>query len=197
MIIESSKVVRKYKAGYEIREELWKLYPDDPEPTLMREAYTPKGDYIGKPKWAHQLCKVRGIAPEKISPTSRVCSIGFCEKEQKWYGWSHRAIYGFGIGSTCKKGDIHYIPGTPQELYKEYTTPDENGFAYKKPEEVEITDKGIRVRVDMCKPSSINPLVYEDCEPKYYEVECGRGEWEAKTLEDAKQMAIDFARGVS
>jgi hypothetical protein len=25
----------------------------------------------------------------------------------------------------------------------------------------------------------------------------GRGEWEAKTLEDAKQMAIDFAESVS
>ena len=25
-------------------------------------------------------------------------AIGFSEKEQKWYGWSHRAIYGFGIG---------------------------------------------------------------------------------------------------
>lgn len=26
------------------------------------------------------------------------CGLGFSEKEQKWYGWSHRAIYGFGIG---------------------------------------------------------------------------------------------------
>lgn len=25
-------------------------------------------------------------------------SIGFSEKEKKWYGWSHRAIFGFGIG---------------------------------------------------------------------------------------------------
>jgi len=24
--------------------------------------------------------------------------LGFSEKEQKWYGWSHRAIEGFGIG---------------------------------------------------------------------------------------------------
>lgn len=27
--------------------------------------------------------------------------------------------------------------------------------------------------------------------------EWGRGEWTAETLEDAKQMAIDFAEGVS
>jgi hypothetical protein len=25
----------------------------------------------------------------------------------------------------------------------------------------------------------------------------GRGEWEAKTLEDAKEMAIDFRNGIS
>ena len=32
--------------------------------------------------------------------------IGFSEKEQKWYGWSHRSIYGFKIGDKCKKGDL-------------------------------------------------------------------------------------------
>lgn len=30
-----------------------------------------------------------------------------------------------------------------------------------------------------------------------YRNEWGRGEWKAETLEDAKQMAIDFAHGVS
>ena len=61
------------------------------------------------------------------------CGVGFSEKEQKWYGWSHRARYGFGIGSKCKKGDVHY--------------------------------KG--------------------------------KEWTAKTLDDAKRMAEDFAEAVS
>jgi hypothetical protein len=28
-------------------------------------------------------------------------------------------------------------------------------------------------------------------------IECGRGEWVAKTMDDAKQMAVDFNRGVS
>ena len=38
---------------------------------------------------------------EKHGITTVSCNgaaIGFSEKEQKWYGWSHRAIYGFGIG---------------------------------------------------------------------------------------------------
>ena len=26
----------------------------------------------------------------------------------KWYGWSHRAVYGFGIGDKVKKGDSGY-----------------------------------------------------------------------------------------
>jgi len=34
--------------------------------------------------------------------------IGFSPKDDKWYGWSHRAIFGFKVGSTCKKGDCHY-----------------------------------------------------------------------------------------
>ena len=33
-------------------------------------------------------------------------NIGFSEKEQKWYGWSHRAIYGFAVGDVCKQGDV-------------------------------------------------------------------------------------------
>ena len=33
-------------------------------------------------------------------------SIGFSEKEQKWYGFSHRAIHGFKIGDKCKEGDL-------------------------------------------------------------------------------------------
>lgn len=29
--------------------------------------------------------------------------VGFSEKEQKWYGWSHRAFCGFGIGDKAKE----------------------------------------------------------------------------------------------
>ena len=61
--------------------------------------------------------------------------VGFSPAEGKWYGWSHRAIYGFCIGSTCKKGDAHYTES--------------------------------------------------------------KGEWEAGTMLDAKQMAQDFNEGVS
>lgn len=35
---------------------------------------------------------------EKHSIVGRGTGLGFSEKEQKWYGWSHRAIVGFGVG---------------------------------------------------------------------------------------------------
>lgn len=89
--------VRKYKAGYEIRTELVDAGFGD-KPLEMKNAYTPSGQCIGDTRFAYRLCKKMGIAPEYRKPTSNVCSIGYNEKENKWYGWSHRAIAGFGIG---------------------------------------------------------------------------------------------------
>jgi len=43
-----------------------------------------------------------GIVSQKADPHHKVHSIGYSEKEKKWYGWSHRAIFGFGIGHTVK-----------------------------------------------------------------------------------------------
>ena len=39
------------------------------------------------------------------------CGLGYSEKEEKWYGWSHRAIHGFGIGDKCVEC---YPTGTKQ-----------------------------------------------------------------------------------
>ena len=84
--------------NYEIKEE-------EMEGTkIIKSAYNLNGDYIGSPETAEMLFK-RGINPELSDKDSKTCSIGFCEKEQKWYGWSHRAIYGFGIGHIVKKGN--------------------------------------------------------------------------------------------
>jgi len=38
------------------------------------------------------------ISPEKSAPDHSVCSIGKSAKDGKWYGWSHRAVHGFGVG---------------------------------------------------------------------------------------------------
>jgi len=94
--------VRKYRVGYEVRTERVTMGKDT---VVMRSAYNPAGHYIGDSRLAHRLVKVRGIAPELAHRKNQVCSIGFCKKNRKWYGWSHRAIFGFGVGSKVKKGD--------------------------------------------------------------------------------------------
>ncbi len=153
--------VRRYKVGYEIRTE--KLTEGDcgvPGGMMMKNAYTiPEGYYIGSSKWAHRLMVRRGLKPQPHGPTNPsanggrgcTCSIGFCEREQKWYGWSHRAIFGFGIGDTVKQGDCTASPGCTDEWLAEH------------PED------------DLSLPIG----------------------FQAKTLEDAKRMAIAFADSVS
>jgi len=90
---------RCYKVGYQVQLERVTPLEDPEHPVLMKSAYTtPEGHYIGDSKRAHRLMVRRGIKPELASPDHNVCSIGFCEREQRWYGWSHRAIAGFGIG---------------------------------------------------------------------------------------------------
>lgn len=67
-----------------------------PKAKLLR--YADKGD-------RDKYFKEHGIKPQKADPSHSACSIGFSEKEQKWYGWSHRAMCGFGIGHKVKEGD--------------------------------------------------------------------------------------------
>ena len=142
---------RRYKAGYVVKTERLSG-PSAPEgpPIEMRVAYTPNGDYLGDPKTARFLVVKRGIRPEKAQPSHNVCSIGFNEAEQKWYGWSHRAIYGFGIGSVVEEGDCCASSGWIDEYLKEH------------PE------------ADVSLPVG----------------------FEAKSLDDAKKMAVAFAESV-
>lgn len=115
--------VRNYKAGYFVRTER-RLVGDDEQPITMKVAYTLGGDYIGNSKWAHRLIVKRGIVPEKAKSSHSVCSIGFCEREQKWYGWSHRAIYGFVIGDIVKEGDCCASSGWTDEYLAEHPEED-------------------------------------------------------------------------
>ncbi len=143
MILET----RRYKAGYEVRAELRDVnfeaevlsYGDGDKAetdefarelsvkttVIVKAAYTPEGNYIGEPRFAHRLCKKRGIKPElATNHPHKVCSIGFCEREQKWYGWSHRAIFGFGIGDTVKEGDCTASSGWTDEYLAEHPEED-------------------------------------------------------------------------
>ena len=65
---------------------------------------------IGDTKDAEFLAVTKGL--RQLQPRSggpgKVCSIGFCPGDGKWYGWSHRAIYGFGGGDKIFDG---HFPG--------------------------------------------------------------------------------------
>lgn len=93
---------RVFRAGYVVRRE--RIAMAGNPPVEMECAYTPDGHYIGNPKDARYLVVTRGIRPQLRTPTSGVCSIGYNPTERKWYGWSHRAIFGFRVGSVVTKG---------------------------------------------------------------------------------------------
>lgn len=84
----------------------------------VTSAYTPSGEYIGNPKTAHYLVIKRGITPELATPKNNVCSVGYCTTDGKWYGWSHRAIVGFGIGN--KVFEERWEPDKSNPNYETY-----------------------------------------------------------------------------
>ncbi|MFT6125896.1 MAG: hypothetical protein ACJAVA_000338 [Flavobacteriaceae bacterium] len=176
-------------------------------------------------------------------------NLGFNPIEQKWYGWSHRAIFGFGIRSQCKKGDCGYRVGSEGEFIKS----EKDNILNKNTHNVEVSRKGdiltvvsifkgykedlsqdkfigeksiqsyriekggysVIVETVKCGPEPCPDLAYEkanpisheytsdhsctyiEAEPMYYFHPYGKGEWTARTLDEAKEMALDFAKGVS
>jgi hypothetical protein len=173
--------------------------------------YSPDGGYIGTKEDFEHLDKM-GIQPELAEKGGNVCSIRFCEQEQKWYGWSHRAMGGFGVGSEVKKGDCGYIADTPEGLIESriefFSDLGEEKAQTAKDECQILPDRsGIRVlHAPLIIPMANNiedalegvvSGVIDLHEDAVSIIKCGKGEWVANTLEDAKQMAIDFADGVS
>ncbi len=143
--------IRHYKVGYEIRTIKYTGEDAHGKDFIMKSAYTPDGHYIGNSKAANFLCKNKGIKPQLRTPESQVCSIGFNENEQKWYGWSHRAIFGYGIGDILEEDSSATTSGWTDEYLEQH------------PEE------------DISLPVGFT----------------------AKTLNDAKKMAMAFAESVS
>ena len=146
--------VRNFSAGYVAKTEEFN-HKDDPDlkegqTQVITSAYTPDGLYIGPTNFAKKLVADLGIKPELANETDRVCTIGFSEKFQKWYGWSNLAVHGFGIGDKVEAGDITTTSGWTDEHLKKHP-----------------------------KDNKSLPVGFE-----------------AKTLEDAKKMAIAFADAV-
>lgn len=135
----------------------------------------------------------------------KTACIGFNPIEQKWYGWSHRAIYGFGIGSECKKGSCGYYPSYKEDFIEDclrFWGDTDMKETYKvNPIAEEGTQDGklgiwVRYTYDNKVPNEKMRGQISGVFSEYPE-KWGKGEWKAKTLDDAKQMAIDFARSIS
>lgn len=77
------------------------LTPKDKPIALTYAVSKVDGCYIGDEKTAKMLAE-KGIAPERAQEDCDVCSIGYSDKDKKWYGWSHRAIQGFGVGDKAE-----------------------------------------------------------------------------------------------
>ena len=111
-------------------------------------------------------------------------NIGFNPEKQQWFGWLNNAIAGFGIGSTVKLGDLAYQVKNKDKFLEhivlywkaKYDCDDVEGRHEK---------KGVLGTIEHEEGETIS--VFKDYPKKY-----GRGEWTARTLSDAKQMAIDF-----
>lgn len=109
---KSNEIQTELIKEFPIKVEKWKLGVDmaSGDDVTMTSVYTHDGKYVGSLKDSQFLFD-KGIMPETYED-NKVCSIGKSHIDGKWYGWSHRAIYGFEIGSTVTKGSVlaDYFP---------------------------------------------------------------------------------------
>jgi len=128
-------------------------------------------------------------------------NIGFNPEEGRWYGWSHRAIYGFKIGSKCEPGHVHYVPKDRDDFLEDCTrfwTEDTHEWTESTFHLEDGAIKGVNTewkyndKVSNKKLPGTISSVFSELPDKY-----GKGSWTAETMKDAKEMAIDFARGCS
>lgn len=183
--------------------------PSNPEihGGIPREDYVSKvdGAYIGLVGFSeadkdaffqfaiiHQLTLLQGGG-------TSVARIGFSEIEQKWYGWSHRAIYGFGIGSQVSKGDSGHGPRDEAEFLEQQVAfwQSEDHASVTGVEDSKDGRKGVRVRWTYAD-STLSEKMRGKIDGFFsaYPAEWGKGEWTAANLIDARRMAIDFAESV-
>lgn len=187
------------------------------------QVYLSKHDnsYVGRVGMSEDDGTVKYLRDKNITmlqtSNGKVSCLGFCSEEGKWYGWSHRAIYGFGVGSEVSKGDCAYSAATPEDLIESHVMfwsdiSDERTKQARDECQILEDRSGIRIlhsptvirmaesvedAVNMIEDDDIDRADAVDISPGYSIIECGKGEWTAKTMDDAKQMARDFAEGVS
>lgn len=122
--------VRWYKADvpelikkFPLVQDNWQISPGADNMTMILFRSNLDHGCVGNPEDALFYLK-KGIEPELASDDHDQCSIGWCEKESKWYGWSHRAMHGFAIGDVVKEGDCVAISGWTDDFLAEHPDKD-------------------------------------------------------------------------
>lgn len=157
-----------------------------------------RGDYITlegmEDKYGDFLPKL--IFVSSTWEQGKPINIGFNPDEQKWYGWSHRAYYGFGVGSECKRGHIHYRPVDKDDFLQDMIR------FWSDDDHINVTgehrDDGVYIkweRSQSIENQKLRGTITGNL--SHYPSEYGRGEWIARTLFDARQMAVDFANNIA
>lgn len=180
-----------------------------------------KGQYIGDLLWAKILMDKGIWEPEVVEDSENVCSIGYSVFDHKWFGWSHRAMHGFSIGSEVKRGDCAYTPTDKDDFLEDMinfwddsdhlnTTGKHDRDEVMESVSINLGDPEQKsvptgefmdgVRIEWTYSDKIlNEKLRGDISGVFhtYPDSYGNGEWTAETMEDAKQMAKDFSSGVS
>lgn len=86
--------------------------------------YNKDNKYVGNLEDFKTLVRKYGITKFETYNNNNVCSIGFNEKENRWYGWSHRAIHSFGVGDEVKEHDLTNTSGYIDSYIKEHPEKD-------------------------------------------------------------------------
>ena len=111
-------------------------------------------------------------------------------------------MYGFGVGSTTKEGDCGYQAPTKEAYGRDMMNffCDAEWMTDRAFKELVNADgeRGVSITATYTNEvpnEKLRGTEYSNFWP--YPEKFGRGEWVAETLTDAKQMAEDFAEGVS
>ena len=144
----------------------------------------------------------RGITMPRDYRGSSECSanIGYSESGRKWYGWSHRAIYGFSVGSSVKKGDCAYRAKNIQDEIDAAILFWSGEHRENVKAEIDDEDRNniiVKWIYPENTPNEKLRLTIGGAGWHFDPDNFGNGEWTAKSTEDARQMACDFAEGVS
>ncbi|PHR58765.1 MAG: hypothetical protein COA47_10185 [Robiginitomaculum sp.] len=178
-----------HRAVTEIAGELTDVYKSREDGSYICHATEPVQSGLLKFLNEHGVNKVYAIH------LGGCAQIGFSKEENKWYGWG-RGIYGFGIGSEVERGDCAYNPVDKDDFLKSIVEfwSDEHRINVRG----EHRADGVYVSWTYA-PDTPNEKVRGQISGvnNQYPDEYGKGEWTALTLNEARQMAIDYSNGVS